>query len=93
MRRIRCFQSRTYLSCDSGQGKVERYRLRPAPGERPKIEHDLLPVAESEPLVGELAAFAALVRGESVTVVDAQQGRRALALAMQIHDAIADAAT
>ena len=59
--------------------------------ERPRIEHDLLPVSDDEPLVGELAAFARLVRGETVTVVDATQGRRALELALQIHESIATA--
>jgi predicted dehydrogenase len=88
VRRIRVFQERTYLSCDTVAGQVERYRLIGAPGGA-SIERALLPIPAGEPLGLELAAFAAAVRERRPPPVDGTQGRRALELAFRIGQTIA----
>ncbi len=89
VRRIRIFQARTYLSCDTGTRSVERYRLVFGDGGEPKIEHDALPVEEGEPLGHELTAFVEAVRSRTTPPVDGRQGRRALELAYRVREAIA----
>ncbi len=92
VRRIRVFQSHTYLACDTVERTVERYHLRIRPDGSPEIRRDLLPVAAGEPLHLELTAFVEAVRTRSIPPVDGLQGRRALSLAYQIRDAISGAA-
>jgi len=92
VRRIRIFQARTYLSCDTGKLRVKRDRLVVDGSGRPTIEHDVLPVDESEPLGNEIAAFLDTVRQDRPIVVDGVQGRNALQLALRIREAIAAAA-
>jgi len=87
-RRVRVFQERTYLSCDTGQRKVERYRLVPGDAGTPRIEHDVLPVAEGEPLGLEIAAFLESVRSRTTPPVDGRQGGRVLELAHRVLSSI-----
>ena len=68
--------------------KVERYRLTFGAEREPKIQHDLLPVEEGEPLRIELEAFVEAVRTRSAPAVDGRQARRAIALAHQVREAI-----
>ncbi|MDH3628473.1 MAG: Gfo/Idh/MocA family oxidoreductase [Acidobacteriota bacterium] len=89
IRRVRVFQARTYLSCDTGQKKVSRHRLVPKPGEAPTIQFDQLPVADEEPLGAELHAFLTCIRDNSAPPVDGRQGQNALELAFRVRDAIA----
>lgn len=89
LRRIRVFQSRTYLGCDTGERKVERFRLIIGPDARPSIQHELLPVDDAEPLAVELAAFIHAVRTRTAPPVDGLAGRRALELAIRVREAIA----
>lgn len=89
LRRIRIFQSRTYLACDTGEKRVERFRLVIGPDRKPAIHHDLLPVDEGEPLGTELSAFLHAVRTREAPPVDGLAGRRALELAFRVRDAIA----
>lgn len=89
LRRIRIFQSRTYLACDTGEKRVERFRLVIGPDRKPAIHHDLLPVDEAEPLGTELSAFLRSVRTREAPPVDGLAGRRALELAFRVRDAIA----
>ena len=91
LRRIRIFQSRTYLACDTGERKVERFHLVIGPDRKPSIRHDLLPVDEGEPLALELEAFLNAVRTRTPPPVDGLAGRRALELAFRVRDAIAAA--
>jgi len=88
VRRIRVFQQRTYLSCDTVKRQVERYRVVGSPA-GPRIERDLLAVAEAEPLGLELAAFLDAVRERRPPPVDGGQGRRALELAFRVGETIA----
>ena len=88
VRRIRVFQSRTYLSCDTVERKVERYRLVFGPGGKPEIRHDQLPVEDNEPLGNELAAFVESIQNRSTPPVDALEARRAIELAYQVQASI-----
>jgi predicted dehydrogenase len=87
VRRIRVFQARTYLSCDTGRREVERYRVLDGAG-GPEIVRDQLKVDEGEPLAIELREFLAAVRSRSRPAVDGVEGRRALALAHRVREAI-----
>ena len=89
LRRIRIFQSRTYIACDTGERKVDRYRLVIGPDRKPTIQRDLLPVEEGEPLKIELAAFLASVATREPPPMTGLAGRRALELALRVRDAIA----
>jgi len=105
MRKIRCFQRSGYLSLDLAAGTGEFLRLRDparlgemmlagaAPGgialddivERIEFRGD-----DREPLRRELEAFLAAVRGEQAVVVSGHDGRRALAVALEIVQRIED---
>ena len=89
LRRIRVFQSRTYIGCDTGERKVERFRLVIGSDKKPAIQHELLPVENGEPLALELAAFLNAVRTRTPAPIDGLAGRRALELALRIRAAIA----
>jgi predicted dehydrogenase len=89
VRRIRIFQSKTYLSCDTGTRAVERYRLVQSEDGAPEIRHDELPVEQGEPLGHELAAFVEAVRNRSTPPVDGKQGMEALELAYRVRESIA----
>jgi predicted dehydrogenase len=91
LRRMRIFQSRTYIACDTGEKKVERYRLVIGSDRKPAIEHELLPIEDGEPLALELAAFVASVRSRVAPAIDGLAGRRALELALRVREAIAAA--
>ncbi|MDX1387884.1 MAG: Gfo/Idh/MocA family oxidoreductase [Acidobacteriota bacterium] len=90
VRRIRVFQSRTYLSCDTAARKVERYRLTTGNGGTPSIEHDRLAVEDTEPLANEIAAFLDAVRTRETPSIDGVQGRRVLELAFRVGRSIAE---
>ena len=89
LRRIRVFQSRTYIGCDTGERKVERFRLVVGSDGKPQIQHEILPVDDGEPLANELAAFVASVRTRTMPPIDGLAGRRAVALAFRVREAIA----
>ena len=57
----------------------------------PAIEGGEVPVENEEPLKRELADFVEAVRTRRAPLVTGEDGRRALALATQIADKIADA--
>jgi len=88
LRRIRIFQSRTYIACDTGEKKVERYRLVIGSDRKPTIQQERLPVENGEPLALELAAFITAVRSRKAPPIDGLAGRRALELALRIRGAI-----
>ncbi len=92
LRRLRVFQSRTYLSCDTGKRSVEGFRLTADPSGKPKIVHERVDVPDEEPLGNELTAFVDAVRTRNVPSIDARQGRKVLQLAHRVLDAIATAA-
>jgi len=87
LRRIRVFQARTYLACDTGKREVERFQLVAGKGS-PRIVRDRFPVEEAEPLGLEIEAFLDSVRARSLPPVDGLQARRTLELAHRVRDAI-----
>ena len=87
VRKLRVFQARSYYSLDYQQQEIKGYHLSEQRGGR-EIVPDDLPVERVEPLRAELTAFAAVCRGEAVRYVDGEQGRRALATALAVVEAI-----
>lgn len=103
MRKIRIFQPSGYLSLDLAAGTGEFLRLRggaPNPGADSLADLvEAIPIRGdgAEPLRAELEAFVAAVRREKPPVVTGADGRRALAVALEIlhrmapHDGAAPA--
>jgi predicted dehydrogenase len=92
VRKVRFFQPDMYASIDYAAQDLEVWRLRPRPGERPAIEGGPVPVTKDEPLRAELADFAAAIQEHRPPLVPGQDGRRALALASRVAEAIAASA-
>ncbi len=94
VRRLRIFQSSGYLSLDLAAGTGAFMRLRD--GWRPGTGSSIEEIVETVPLEApqadalglELAAFTAAVRGERAALVDAAEGRAALALALAVTAAV-----
>jgi predicted dehydrogenase len=94
MRKIRIFQQSGYLSLDLAAGNGEFFRLRgdvdvAALASAPLaleqfVERIPLEAPEGEPLRLEFESFLAAVRGESPIAVTGEEGRDALAVALQI---------
>jgi predicted dehydrogenase len=89
VRKIRCFQRDMYVSIDCGAQELEVWRLRRRAGERPEIEGGRVDVARDEPLRRELADFADAIRTGRPPLVSGVDGRRALALATRVAEAMA----
>ena len=93
-RKIRIFQQSGYLSLDLAQGSGEFYRMRgdldlAALAKAPTtidafVERVPLEAPEGEPLRLEFETFIAAVRGERTVAVTGEDGREALAVALQI---------
>ncbi|MGE3508603.1 MAG: Gfo/Idh/MocA family protein [Vicinamibacterales bacterium] len=90
VRKIRFFQPAAYLSIDYAAQKVEMWRLTQSGEPRPSIQGGDVPVKPEEPLKRELQDFVDAITMRRTPLVTGQQGRRALALAQQITDRIAD---
>lgn len=95
MRKIRFFQSSGYISLDLAAGVGEFLRLRsgvrfepglPLPAESLEEVVERIPLAGdgAEPLRRELESFVAAVRGEEPVAVTGEDGRQALAVALEI---------
>ncbi len=94
MRKVRIFQQSGYSSRDLGAGNGEFYRLRgdvdvAALASAPLaleqfVERIPLEAEEGEPLRLEFESFLAAVRGEAPVAVTGEEGRDALAVALQI---------
>lgn len=89
VRKIRCFQPDMYVSIDSGAQELEVWRLRHQAGARPAIEGGPVPVPAGEPLQKEITDFVDAIREGREPRVTGLAGRRALALATRVADAIA----
>jgi predicted dehydrogenase len=90
VRKIRFFQPMAYLSIDYAAQKLEVWRLN-GEGPQPAIEGGEVPVQNEEPLKRELADFVEAVSTRRAPMVTGEDGRRALALATQIANKIAEA--
>jgi predicted dehydrogenase len=96
VRKLRFFQPRQYISLDYGRQEVLVFTVGQdgaaagTPSVNPQISVTKPPVASEEPLHAELRSFLQAVRERSTPVVPLEDGRRALALALQIVAAIRD---
>jgi predicted dehydrogenase len=94
VRKLRFFQPRQYISLDYGRQETLVFTVSQdgeaptAPSVNPQIGVTKPPVASEEPLHAELKSFLHAVRQRSVPVVPLEDGRRALALALDIVSAI-----
>ncbi len=83
LRKIRVFQSNTYLSLDYAARRLAVYQL-----DGRRIRHREVAVAGPQPLQAELAAFISAVRSKRPSVGPAEEARDALAIAKQIEASI-----
>ncbi|HUC30120.1 MAG TPA: Gfo/Idh/MocA family oxidoreductase [Candidatus Acidoferrum sp.] len=95
VRKLRFFQPRQYVSLDYGRQEVLVFTVgedgtRGAPSVNPQIGVVKPPVASEEPLHAELKSFLHAVAERSAPVVPLEDGRRSLALALEIVAAIRD---
>lgn len=101
MRKIRFFQRSGYISLDLAGGTGEFLRLRGGALMEPGVPLAAARLEEiiervplrgdgTEPLRAELESFAAALRGERAITVTGQDGRRALAAALEIVKRIED---
>ncbi len=88
VRKFRVFAPAHYVSIDMGTQEIGAVRLSPGPDGRPAIVPASVAVVREEPLRRELAGFAAACRGHAPPLVSGEDGRAALALALQVVAAI-----
>ena len=88
VRKIRFFQPAAYLSIDYAAQKIEMYRLVKGEAPMPVIQGGEVAVPNEEPLKRELVDFVDAVRSRRPPCVTGEQGRRALALAQRITEAM-----
>lgn len=91
VRKVRFFQQASYLSIDYAAKEVEAWRLVPQAAGRPKIEGGAVAVAPGDALTSELSDFLAAIRERRAPMVSGEDGRKALALAARVHEAMASA--
>ena len=89
VRKLRFFQPRQYVSLDYGRQDVVVFTVSDDPKSgtptvNPQIGMTKPPVASEEPLHAELKSFLHAIRERSTPVVPLDDGRRALALALEI---------
>jgi len=90
VRKLRFFQPKQYVSLDYGRQDALVFSVGGdgIPSANPQIQVTKLPTAQEEPLHAELKSFLESVRQRSRPVVSLEDGRRALATALDIVAAI-----
>ena len=93
VRKLRFFQPRQYVSLDYGRQDVAVFTVGDdqasgMPSVNPQIGMTKPSVASEEPLHAELKSFLRAVRERSTPVVPLEDGRNALALALEVVEAI-----
>lgn len=86
LRKLRLFQPNEYYSLDYADQQVAMCRLIPPPAgqARPQIVAEPLEVIRREPLLAEIEAFVSAARHGSPPLVSGIEGRRALALGLEV---------
>jgi predicted dehydrogenase len=87
VRKLRFFQPRQYISIDYGKQDVMVFTVgadKGQPSANPEIKVVKPPVEQEEPLRAEIRSFLQSVRTRSSPVVPLEDGRRALAVALEI---------
>jgi predicted dehydrogenase len=87
VRKLRAFLPSRYYSLDYQAQEIRGYRLEEGDGGRKILPADL-PAPQAEPLLKELEAFVAACRGEEAPLVTGAAGRRALATALAVVEAV-----
>jgi hypothetical protein len=90
LRKLRVFQPNEYYSLDYAEQQVVALKLLPpkAAGALPEIAAEALPVEKREPLLAEIESFVAAVQSRTPPEVGGAEGRRALALAIEVLEKI-----
>lgn len=83
VRKLRFFQPHEYVSLDYSTQEASAVSVRPDAAGKPTFANRSLPVVKGEPLKLEIESFLRAVEGEPVRVTG-EDGRRALALAVEI---------
>ncbi len=91
VRKVRFFQTSSYVSIDYMAKEVEAWRVTPQPGARPKIDGGPVTVTPGDALTAELTDFLTAIRERRAPTVTGDAGRRALALAGRVHEAMTTA--
>jgi len=89
VRKLRFFQPKQYVSVDYGRQDVLVFTVGGddaggSPSVNPQIQMLKVPIVQEEPLHAELKSFLEAVRQRSRPVVSLEEGRRALAVALDI---------
>jgi predicted dehydrogenase len=84
MRKIRIFQSNSYISIDFAKASVDVFNLE----ESKQIKHTHLAMSESDALAAEIRSFIDAVKGVSPIKVDGAAGYRAIEVAHIIKDSL-----
>ncbi len=88
VRKLRVFQPHALVSVDYAEQQVETWTVRKGSDEQVAIDGGRVGVANAEPLERELDDFVRAVRGRTSPRVTGADGRRALAVAQRIADAM-----
>lgn len=90
-RKLRLFQPGIYISLDYVTQQAAICSLNPPKtGNAPEIVAGVLPVKADEPLRAELDAFVEAVKNNQNPLVTGEDGRNALALALEVSEKIAE---
>ncbi|MGB9233234.1 MAG: Gfo/Idh/MocA family oxidoreductase, partial [Terriglobales bacterium] len=86
VRKLRFFQAGQYISVDYGRQDVLVFSVGQGDKQsaNPQIQVAKPPITAEEPLLAEIKAFLEVVRGRAKPVVSLEDGRSALALALEI---------
>ena len=87
VRKLRFFQPGEYVSIDYAVQEAAVVSVKPRPKGRPEFESRLLAIEQSEPLRLEIESFLSAVQGSPVKVTG-EDGKRALALAIDVTERI-----
>ena len=90
MRKIRVFQEGTYISADCATRENVIATSTPVEGAEPRVVPELMKHGETDNLREELLSFIGAVKGAHPVEVTGQEGRDALAVAIEINEAIAE---
>lgn len=92
VRKLRVFQPHALVSVDYAEQQVEIWKVSKGADERAGIDGGRVDVAVAEPLERELRDFVRAARRRAPPRVTGADGRRALAVAQRIADAMAEGA-
>ena len=86
LRKLRIFQPNEYYSIDFAEQQVMQCKLVPpaVPGTLPEIIAGGIEIPKREPLLSEIESFLGSVRSKTPPLVSGAEGRRALALAIEV---------